>query len=478
LSKQKYKYFILLSDVFFLMLSLYITAFLSILSFDFKVSKYLNYELSLFILLFITTILIYFRTENLYKLNYILVKSHQLVAILKSILYSCLTTCIILVIFFPKFFYENRNEIIVSYTVATLLIVLYRVIFLRKFLIKKKSHSILVSNVVIIGTGNLAKKVALKAIIDNPVAINLLGFIDEKESNIQTVLSIFDVLGNIENLKEIVEKRRIDEIIIAVENCSYEKILEIIDRCREVKIPIRIHSDIFNVINESLPIERYANIPLVDFRTLKNLSLYNFYKRIIDILLSSVALIILSPFFLIIAIIIKIESKGPVFFKQKRIGLNGKEFCFYKFRSMVGKEEDDEFRKQKMIEFMNNNGNGEGKFNKVINSNRITKVGRFLRKYSIDELPQLINVVKGDMSLVGPRPCLPYEYENYEEWQKKRFEVLPGCTGIWQVYGRGKVNFIDSIILDIFYVSNRSPWLDTVLILKTLPVIISGKGGG
>jgi lipopolysaccharide/colanic/teichoic acid biosynthesis glycosyltransferase len=168
-----------------------------------------------------------------------------------------------------------------------------------------------------------------------------------------------------------------------------------------------------------------------------------------------------------------------VIFKQKRIGLKGKEFYFLKFRTMRGKEEEDVERKKKMIEFIKNDNNANNcNFNKVININRITKVGEFLRKYSIDELPQLFNVILGDMSLVGPRPCLPYEYENYEEWQKKRFDVLPGCTGVWQVYGRGKVNFNDSIILDLFYVNNMTPWLDTILILKTLPVMITGKGGG
>jgi len=138
---------------------------------------------------------------------------------------------------------------------------------------------------------------------------------------------------------------------------------------------------------------------------------------------------------------------------------------------------EDEERKKKMLKFMKEDqteGNGD---TKVINEQRVTRIGKFLRKYSLDELPQLINVLKGEMSLVGPRPCLPYEFEHYEEWQKERVKVLPGCTGVWQVYGRSKVNFKDSVVMDLYYIHNMSPWLDLQLIIKTIPVLLFGKGG-
>ena len=138
-----------------------------------------------------------------------------------------------------------------------------------------------------------------------------------------------------------------------------------------------------------------------------------------------------------------------------------------------GEREDEERRKQ-MLDFMKDENAGGG--TKVINDDRITWIGKFIRKTSLDELPQLLNVLKGEMSLVGPRPCLPYEYENYDEWQKRRVEVIPGCTGVWQVWGRSSVSFHESVVLDLYYINNMSPWFDVQIMLQTVPAIITGKG--
>ena len=137
---------------------------------------------------------------------------------------------------------------------------------------------------------------------------------------------------------------------------------------------------------------------------------------------------------------------------------------------------EDEVRKKKMIEFMKKGQDQSGSM-KIINDSRVTWIGKIIRKTSLDELPQLINVLKGDMSLVGPRPCLPYEYENYDDWQKRRVSVIPGCTGVWQVLGRSQVSFKDSVVLDLYYINNMSPWLDLQLILQTIPTMIFLRGG-
>jgi len=143
---------------------------------------------------------------------------------------------------------------------------------------------------------------------------------------------------------------------------------------------------------------------------------------------------------------------------------------------MTVADEDDEERKKQMIQFIKNE-NPTNTDTKVINTNRITWIGKIIRKLSLDELPQLFNVIKGDMSLVGPRPSLPYEYQNFDSWQKRRVNVLPGCTGVWQVWGRSSVSFKDSVVLDLYYVNNMSPWLDIQLILKTIPVMLFSRGG-
>jgi lipopolysaccharide/colanic/teichoic acid biosynthesis glycosyltransferase len=141
----------------------------------------------------------------------------------------------------------------------------------------------------------------------------------------------------------------------------------------------------------------------------------------------------------------------------------------------VNKGEDEE-RKKMMLDFMNSSS-AQASGQKVINEKRVTKIGQVIRKTSLDELPQLFNVIRGEMSLVGPRPCLPYEYENYAEWQKRRLSVIPGCTGVWQVAGRSNVSFKDSVVLDLFYINNMSPWLDMQILFKTIPVILFARGG-
>ncbi|HWU43402.1 MAG TPA: sugar transferase, partial [Bdellovibrio sp.] len=200
------------------------------------------------------------------------------------------------------------------------------------------------------------------------------------------------------------------------------------------------------------------------------------YQRIADTLFSLIGVVFLSPLFAVLAIIIKITSPGPVFFTQSRVGRNGKPFKMLKFRSMYVADGDDEKRKSMMMEFMKKDQK-TGEDNKIVDNSRITPIGAFIRKYSIDELPQLFNVIKGEMSLVGPRPTLPYEYEAYKAWHRGRHRVLPGCTGFWQVYGRGNASFDEMVIMDLYMIENMSPWFYMQLLLKTFPVVLFARGG-
>ena len=196
--------------------------------------------------------------------------------------------------------------------------------------------------------------------------------------------------------------------------------------------------------------------------------LYEVIKRIIDVVASFTGLILLSPLILIVSILIKLESKGEVIFKQKRVGLNGKEFYMYKFRSMVINAEE-------LKEQLESQNEMSGPMFKIKDDPRITNVGKFIRKTSIDELPQLINVIKGDMSLVGPRPSLPKEVKKFEQWMMERLEVKPGLTCIWQISGRNNIDFEDWMKLDIKYVRERSLVLDFKLIFKTIFVLFGDK---
>ena len=197
-------------------------------------------------------------------------------------------------------------------------------------------------------------------------------------------------------------------------------------------------------------------------------SLYEIIKRLIDVICSFIGVVVLSPLFIVIAIIIKATSKGPVFFSQKRVGKNGKEFDMYKFRSMVVNAEE-------LKEKLASQNEMSGPMFKMKDDPRVTKVGKFIRKTSIDELPQLWNVLKGDMSLVGPRPSLPKEVAQFEEWMHRRLEVKPGLTCYWQVSGRNNIDFEDWMKLDIKYVDERSTWIDIKLIFKTVGVLFGDK---
>ena len=205
-----------------------------------------------------------------------------------------------------------------------------------------------------------------------------------------------------------------------------------------------------------------------------NKTYYN-TKRVIDILTSSTILILLIPFILFIAILIKLSSKGPILFRQKRLGMFRKEFDFLKFRSMYINN-DPGIHEEYVNNLIQNNVNSSSVF-KIQNDPRVTPIGRFLRKTSLDELPQFWNVLKGEMSLVGPRPPIPYEIEKYFPWHRRRvFEVKPGITGLWQVYGRSRTTFDQMVRLDIQYIRAQSLWLDMKICLKTPFVMISGKG--
>ena len=216
---------------------------------------------------------------------------------------------------------------------------------------------------------------------------------------------------------------------------------------------------------ERVQIDKNLNFEIV---TKDESIIYKFSKRLLDIICSLLGLIILSPVLLIVAILIKLESKGPVVFSQKRVGLNGEEFKMYKFRSMVQNAEELKEKLAKQNEM-------SGPMFKMKDDPRVTKVGKFIRKTSIDEIPQLINVLKGDMSLVGPRPSLPKEVEKFEPWMLDRLSVKPGLTCYWQVSGRNNIDFEDWMKLDLQYVEDRSFLVDLKLIFKTFFVLFGDK---
>jgi undecaprenyl-phosphate galactose phosphotransferase len=381
----------------------------------------------------------------------------------------------VLISYFVKFpiISDSRLYLIIFWGVSLVMFFFVRVLLLRYYYGEYLSKTIFQRNVLIIGAGKSGRLFAQTLYADNVFGIKILGFLDDTYLKDTVVFRNLKVIGKISDLEYFVDNNKIDELDICLDNVEYEELMQIIDECIRLDVNVKVTSEMFNIIPQKMHSERYFNIPVVDVTHKMNQNIYIVFKRILDYIGAGIGLILLSPFFIVWGLMIKLSSKGPVIYKQKRIGKDGKEFDFYKFRTMKVIDGEDLKRAQKMVEFMKSNRNGD----KIVDESRVTGIGRFLRKYSFDELPQLFNVIKGDMSLVGPRPCLPYEYAEYDQWQKRRLAVLPGCTGLWQVSGRSEVSFNDSVVIDIYYINNITPWLDLQLIFKTVPVMILARGG-
>jgi exopolysaccharide biosynthesis polyprenyl glycosylphosphotransferase len=235
---------------------------------------------------------------------------------------------------------------------------------------------------------------------------------------------------------------------------------------------LHVASELFSDINVHQEWCKVASIPVCTFYAKSNDGWRRLVRRAIDIVFSVIILLLLLPLFLFVAIAIKMDSRGPVIYRQQRCGKDGRKFTLYKFRSMYDREHADKKREEEFKEYIEK----QVKKGKVLNSADITFVGRILRRTSLDEMPQFFNVLKGDMSLIGPRPPIPYEVKHYRDWHRERLSVKPGISGLWQIYGRGNMPCDSSIFLDLMYIINRSISLDLKLMFKTVPAVLLGKG--
>lgn len=429
----------------------------------------------LFALGLIVIFLFIYQYNSLYKINVILTRAAHLIAIIHSIFYGFISIIVISFLIKSEWITDSRLTLLTFIIFLLFYSYVLRVEIYRRLYIglKNKQFS---RNLILVGGGKAGKLLATRLIFENAIGINIVGFIDDNKKIGTPIVANKTVVGNVVQLPFIVEKYNVDEILIVIDNISYERLLEILDSCKSLDINVRLASELFDVVVKKVSTEKYADFPVVDVSPRINNTVNIFMKRFVDVVAAGLGIIFLSPVFLTIAFLIKLSSKGPILFYQTRVGRNGRSFQMYKFRSMFVDKGEDEERKKMMIEFMKKEKD-DSAGEKVINSKRVTKIGQIIRKTSLDELPQLFNVVRGEMSLVGPRPCLPYEYENYAEWQKRRLSVIPGCTGVWQVTGRSSVSFKDSVVLDLYYINNMSPWLDLQILFKTIPVILFARGG-
>ena len=269
-------------------------------------------------------------------------------------------------------------------------------------------------------------------------------------------------------LPELLRRHVIDEVIFAVAKEDLEKLGDAFLVCEEEGVKTRVLLSFFPQVISKVYLERLGSKPLLTFSaTPEDESLL--LKRGLDFIMALIALVALSPLLLILAVLVKLTSRGPILFSQTRCGLGGRRFTLYKFRSM--RADADLLREE--LEALNE---VDGPVFKIRNDPRCTPIGRFMRKFSLDELPQLLNIIKGDMSFVGPRPPLPEEVEKYERWQRRRLRMQPGLTCLWALEGRSKLSFRRWMELDLEYIDHWSMTLDWKILLKTIPIVLVGRG--
>jgi exopolysaccharide biosynthesis polyprenyl glycosylphosphotransferase len=330
---------------------------------------------------------------------------------------------------------------------------------------------------VIIGSDEQAESIT-KYIIDNNTPFWITGVVGMPSEFGKKLRVTKGNLGEVINLPRIMEENSVSEVIITDEKIDKKTLIAILDYCAANRVNIWFPPNYMPIISVKLYIDHFCGLPMIRLCTQKNIRLFSKLKYSLDAFATLPIFLIQLPVFMAIAIAVKFTSSGPVFYKATAIGKSGRAFSMFKFRSMQ-QNSDSSIHKQyvtKLIKGQIKNEDGNRKVLKLTNDNRITPIGKIIRKYSLDELPQLINVLKGDMSLIGPRPCLPYEYEAYEEWHKKRVAVRPGISGLWQVTGRSEVSFEDMILLDLYYIYNQSFSLDLSILFETLFVVMNKKG--
>ncbi len=353
----------------------------------------------------------------------------------------------------------------------TILFVSFSRFVLRRAVYALRRHGFFLTPAVIVGANQEGRWLAEQLLRWDTSGLHLIGFVDNKTPATFPLYHDLVSLGSVDRLGEIIERYDIGEIILASSAFSTRDYLLEIFRKYGVsdRVNIRMSSGLYEILTTGLSVNEFAYVPLVYVNKVRLTGADNALKFILDYVLTLGALTVLLPFMAVVALLVKLSSKGPVIHKRRVMGLNGRQFYAYKFRTMVVNGDEVLAMHPELKEEL-------ARTHKLKNDPRVTKIGAFLRKLSFDELPQLFNVLKREMSLVGPRMISPEEVAMYKQFDMNLLTVLPGITGVWQVSGRSDVSYEERVRLDMYYIRNWSLWLDLQIVFQTIPAVLKSRG--
>ena len=366
---------------------------------------------------------------------------------------------------------RSQNRAIVAFTWVTIIISVSLIrLLVSGALGGLYRRGVGLTNLIVVGSGRLGKLMMQQVAASPYLGYCVVGFIHDLDGP-PTDFGRFKALGTMSDLDAVIRGNRVTEVIIALPSHQHKQILRTVRICERAGANFKLVPDLYELSLSRIDVDAIEGVPLIGLkRSLKHSWQYG-VKRVIDIAGSLLILALSTPIWLLIALAIKLDSPGPVLLRQTRLGYRGQPFECFKFRSMF--QNADQLAERLRSE--RPPADERGKF-KIRHDPRRTRVGSIIRSVSMDELPQILNVLKGDMSLVGPRPPLPSEYERYEDWEKARLELPPGMTGLWQVRGRSDIDFNEMVLMDLYYIENWSLRLDFQILLQTFPAVLSRRG--
>lgn len=365
------------------------------------------------------------------------------------------------------FSFRDTSRVLIAYAAGTnvLLAVLWRVVMRLGFRVQQRRLAG-ETRVLIVGAGTVGRRVAEMIEAYDWAGLRVAGYLDDDP---QKRLVDRSVLGTLDDIQRVVKSRRINDVVLALPPDAHERLNLVVSRLHELPVNVRIIPDYFSLALYRASAEDFGGIPMINLRDPALNDYQRLVKRLFDLVVGAFLTLLALPLMVLVALAIVVDSPGPIIFRQKRVGENGRLFDMFKFRSMVVNAEALQEQVVQVDE--------EGRvIHKVKDDPRVTRVGRFIRRWSLDELPQFFNVLKGDISLVGPRPEMPWLVDEYALWQRKRFAVPQGVTGWWQVNGRSDKAMHLHTDEDLYYIQNYSLWLDIFILLKTPLAVLRGKG--